>query len=60
MDLETYEMLLQVACKEIAILQEELVKEKAYSRAVEEDLYKAEEDLYKANIAISNFLREEK
>lgn len=52
MDLETYEMLLQVACKEIARLREELVKEKAYNRAINEDLYKA-------NIEITKFLRED-
>ncbi len=53
MDLETYEILLQVACKEVSRLQEELVKEKAYSKAINEDLYQA-------NIEITKFLREVK
>jgi len=53
MDVEIYEMLLQVACKEIARLQEELVKEKAFSKAVNDDLYLA-------NVSISKFLMEDK
>lgn len=52
MDLETYEMLLQMACEQIKVLQEEVAKEKAYNKAISKDLHLA-------NVTIAKFLKED-